>query len=130
MNLKGRNKISPNFSMSSMTDIVFLLLIFFMLTSTLVTTNALDLILPKAKGKTSKNQNISVSIDKNLNYYIDQNPVQEENIEFKLKKMLLGQEEPAIVIRAEKSVPVDNVVKVLDIARRNKYKAVLATQPN
>jgi biopolymer transport protein ExbD len=65
-----------------------------------------------------------------LNYYIDQNPVQEENIEFKLKKMLLGKEEPAIVIRAEKSVPVDNVVKVLDIARRNKYKAVLATQPN
>lgn len=130
MNLKGRNKVSPNFSMSSMTDIVFLLLIFFMLTSTLVTTNALDLILPKAKGKTAKNQNISVSIDKNLNYYIDKTPVQQEALETQLKKMLLGQEEPAVVIRAEKSVPVDNVVKVLDIARRNKYKAVLATQPN
>ena len=130
MNLRGRNKVDANFSMSSMTDIVFLLLIFFMLTSTLVTTNALDLVLPKAKGKTGKNQNISVSINKDLNYYIDKTPVQEGQIEGQLQQMLAGQAEPAIVIRAEKSVPIDNVVKVLDIARRNKFKAVLATQPN
>ena len=130
MELRGRNKVSPNFNMSSMTDIVFLLLIFFMLTSTIVTTNALDLLLPKAKGKTSNNQNIAVSIDKNLNYYIDRTPVEEEQIEGKLSKLLAGEEEPAIIIRAEKSVPIDNVVKVLDIARRNKYKAVLATQPD
>jgi biopolymer transport protein ExbD len=113
-----------------MTDIVFLLLIFFMLTSTIVTTNALDLLLPKAKGKTSNNQNIAVSIDKDLNYYIDRTPVEEEQIEGKLSKLLAGEQEPAIIIRAEKSVPIDNVVKVLDIARRNKYKAVLATQPD
>jgi biopolymer transport protein ExbD len=130
MELRGRNKVSPNFNMSSMTDIVFLLLIFFMLTSTIVTTNALDLLLPKAKGKTSNNQNIAVSIDKDLNYYIDRTPVEEEQIEGKLSKLLAGEQEPAIIIRAEKSVPIDNVVKVLDIARRNKYKAVLATQPD
>lgn len=130
MNLRGRNKVDANFSMSSMTDIVFLLLIFFMLTSTLVTTNALDLVLPSAKGKTGKNQNISVSINKELNYYIDKTPYQESQIEGQLQKMLAGQESPAIVIRAEKSVPIDNVVRILDIARRNKYKAVLATQPN
>lgn len=115
--------------MSSMTDIVFLLLIFFMLTSTLVTTNALDLILPKSGGKTEKSQNISVSIDENLNYYIDKTPVEVAMIETKLQKMLGGQEKPSIVIRAEKSVPIDNVVTILDIARKNKYKAVLATQP-
>ncbi len=130
MELRGRNKVSPNFNMSSMTDIVFLLLIFFMLTSTIVTTNALDLLLPKAKGKTSNNQHIAVSIDSNLNYYIDRTPVEEEQIEGKLSKLLAGEEEPAIIIRAEKSVPIDNVVKVLDIARRNRYKAVLATQPD
>jgi len=129
MNLRGRNKVSPNFNMSSMTDIVFLLLIFFMLTSTLVTTNALDLVLPKAKGKTSKNQNIAVSINKDLNYFIDRTPIEPDQIEGKLQRLLAGQEEPAIVIRAEKSVPIDNVVKILDIARRNRYKAVLATQP-
>ncbi len=130
MELRGRNKVSPNFNMSSMTDIVFLLLIFFMLTSTVVTTNALDLLLPTAKGKTSKNQNIAVSIDSNLNYYIDKTPVDASQIEGKLNKLLAGEKQPAIIIRAEKSVPIDNVVKVLDIARRNKYKAVLATQPD
>ena len=130
MELRGRNKVSPNFNMSSMTDIVFLLLIFFMLTSTIVTTNALDLLLPSAKGKTSNNQHIAVSIDENLNYYIDRTPVKEGEIESKLSKLLAGEQEPAIIIRAEKSVPINNVVKVLDIARRNKYKAVLATQPD
>jgi len=130
MELRGRNKVSPEFNMSSMTDIVFLLLIFFMLTSTIVTTNALDLLLPKANGKTNNNQNIAVSIDSNLNYYIDKTPVEEEQIEGKLSRLLAGQKEPAIIIRAEKSVPIDNVVKVLDIARKNKYKAVLATQPD
>ena len=130
MELRGRNKVSPEFNMSSMTDIVFLLLIFFMLTSTIVTTNALDLLLPKANGKTNNNQNIAVSIDSNLNYYIDKTPVEEGQIEGKLSRLLAGQKEPAIIIRAEKSVPIDNVVKVLDIARKNKYKAVLATQPD
>lgn len=71
MNLRGRNKVTPEFNMSSMTDIVFLLLIFFMLTSTMVTTNALDLVLPKAKGKTDSNKSISISIDKDLKFYLD-----------------------------------------------------------
>ena len=68
---KTRNKVSTEFNMSSMTDIVFLLLIFFMLTSTMVTTNALDLVLPKAKGKTDSNKSTSVSIDKDLNFFFD-----------------------------------------------------------
>ena len=69
MKLKGRNKVSPEFSMSSMTDIVFLLLVFFMLTSN--SPNALDLILPKAKGKSTSTQNVSVTIDKDLKYYVN-----------------------------------------------------------
>ena len=71
MNLRGRNKISPEFSMSSMTDVVFLLLIFFMLTSPVITPEALDLILPKAKGKTTSKQTLSVSITKDLQFYIN-----------------------------------------------------------
>ena len=70
MNLRGRNKVSAEFNMSSMTDIVFLLLIFFMLTSTMVTTNALDLVLPKDKRKTDSNKNIAVSINKKLEFFI------------------------------------------------------------
>lgn len=72
MNLRGRNKITPEFNMSSMTDIVFLLLIFFMIASTLVTTNAIDILLPKASGKTENKKSVSVSIKKDLTFYIDQ----------------------------------------------------------
>lgn len=128
MNLRGRNKVSPEFNMSSMTDIVFLLLIFFMLTSTLVTTNALDLVLPKAKGKTDSNKNIAVNITKELQFYIDKQPVNEMALESQLLT-LLGQENKAIIIRAEEGVPVEKVVYVLDIANRNNFKVVLAVRP-
>jgi biopolymer transport protein ExbD len=87
MNLRGRNKVSAEFNIS-MTDIVFLLLIFFMLTSTMVTTNALDLVLPKAKGKTDSNKNIAVSINKELQFFIDKEPVSETELESKLLAML------------------------------------------
>ena len=70
MEIRGRNKINPNFNMSSMTDIVFLLLIFFMLTSTLVTVNALDIRLPKAQGKTENKKSVAVSITKKLDFFI------------------------------------------------------------
>ena len=130
MNIKGRNKVTPEFNMSSMTDIVFLLLIFFMLASTLVTTNAIDILLPKAGGKTENKQSVAVSITKDLNYYIDQKLVGESVLELELKNLLANQQEPTIVLRAEKSVAVENVVKVMDIANRNKFKVILAVKPN
>ena len=130
MNIRGRNKVTPEFNMSSMTDIVFLLLIFFMLASTLVTTNAIDILLPKASGKTENKKSVAVSITKDLNYYIDQKLVGESVLELELKNVLANLEEPTIVLRAEKSVAVENVVKVMDIANRNKYKVILAVKPN
>ena len=130
MNLRGRNKVTPEFNMSSMTDIVFLLLIFFMLASTLVTTSAIDILLPKASGKTQNKKSVSVSIKKDLTYYIDQKRVGESVLESQLLAALSGEESPTIVLRAEKSVPVDNVVKVMDIANRNKFKVILAVKPN
>ena len=130
MNFRGRNKITPEFNMSSMTDIVFLLLIFFMLASTLVTTSAIDILLPKASGKTENKKSVSVSIKKDLTYYIDQKRVGESVLEDQLKKMLSSESQPTIVLRAEQSVPVQNVVKVMDIANRNKFKVILAVKPN
>ena len=129
MDFRGRNKATPEFNMSSMTDIVFLLLIFFMLASTLVTTNAIDILLPKASGKTENKRSVSVSISKDLTYYIDQKVVGESVLENRLISELSDQESPTIVLRAEKSVPVDNVVKVIDIANRNKFKVILAVRP-
>jgi biopolymer transport protein ExbD len=130
MALKSRNKVSPNFNMSSMTDIVFLLLIFFMLTSTLVSPNALKLLLPNSKAKTLEKQTISVSINKDLDFYINENQVIESNLENELKQVLSQQQEPAIILHADKTVDIEYVVKVIDIAYRNKYKIVLATKPN
>ncbi len=130
MALKSRNKVSPNFNMSSMTDIVFLLLIFFMLTSTLVSPNALKLLLPNSKSKTLEKQTISVSINKDLDFYINENQVIENKLESELKEVLSNQKEPAIILHADKTVDIEHVVKVMDIAYRNKYKIVLATKPN
>ncbi|MDG1314277.1 MAG: biopolymer transporter ExbD [Flavobacteriaceae bacterium] len=130
MNLRGRNKITPEFNMSSMTDIVFLLLIFFMIASTLVTTNAIDILLPKASGKTENKKSVSVSIQKDLTFYIDQKMVNIQNLESELLSLFQNETVSSIVLRAEKSVPVDYVVKVMDIANRNKFKIILAVNPS
>ena len=129
MDIRGRNKISPEFNMSSMTDIVFLLLIFFMLTSTLVTVNALDIILPKAQGKTENNSSVAVSITKGLTFYVDRKRVSESELEPNLTALLSKQENPTIVLRVEEGVPIEKAVQVMDIANRNKYKVILAVRP-
>ncbi len=130
MDFKGGNKVTPEFNMASMTDIVFLLLIFFMLASTLVSVNAIDILLPKASGKTENKKSVAVSINKDLTYYIDQRRVGESVLESELLIALSKETTPTIVLRAEKSVPIDNVVKVMDIANRNKFKVILAVKPN
>ena len=129
MGLRSRNKVSANFNMSSMTDIVFLLLIFFMLTSTLVSPNALKLLLPSSKAKTLEKQTISISITKDIDFYINQNKVTAARIEQELKLLINNETEPAIILHTEKTVAIEHVVKVMDIAYRNKYKIVLATTP-
>ena len=119
--------MSPEFSMSSMTDIVFLLLVFFMITSN--APNALDLLLPKAKGKSTNTQNVSVSINRNLEFYVDNNKVKEEFLETELRRRLKDVEKPTIILRAEESVPINNAVRVMDIANQNQYKVILAVRP-
>ena len=130
MALRSRNKVTPNFNMSSMTDIVFLLLIFFMLTSTLVSPNALKLLLPSSKAKTLEKQTISISITKDIDFYINENKVTAASIEQELKLLINNETEPAIILHTDKTVAIEHVIKVMDIAYRNKYKIVLATTPN
>ena len=129
MNLKGRNKVSPEFSMASMTDIVFLLLIFFMLTSNTVTIDALELILPKAKGKTEHKQKLAVSINKKQEFYINKQIIEERNLEVRLKALLGNEENPTIILRAEEGVPIEKVVYVMDVSNKNNYKVILAVRP-
>ena len=127
MNLKGRNKITPEFNMSSMTDIVFLLLIFFMIASTL--TKQLDTIevkLPQAKGKTENRIAITVTINKNKRFYIDDIVVAKSSLQFQLLNILSKSDSRVIVLRAEKNVPIEEVVYVMGIANQNSIKIVLA----
>lgn len=128
MKLKGRNKISPEFSMSSMTDIVFLLLIFFLLTSN--SPNALDLILPKAKGKTTNTQQVSVSIDADLRYFLNEKLVEKSQLESVLIQELSAQDAPTIILRAAESIAIKEAVFVMDVANRNQFKVILAVRPN
>ena len=129
MALRSKNKVNVNFNMSSMTDIVFLLLVFFIIASTLISPNALDVVLPKASHTAPRAQTVNVSITQDLKYYVNKDEVSEQEMEAKLLTLVEGEEEPGIILRAEKSVPIESVVVVMDIANRNKLKLVLATAP-
>lgn len=128
MALKRGSKVDPNFSMSSMTDIVFLLLIFFMVTSTLINPNALKLLLPQSNSQTSAKPITTISITEDLQVYFEQTPVSFTELESLLRQKLQGQEEPTVSLHVHRTVPMEQVVKVMNIAKDNKYKLILATQ--
>lgn len=129
MAIQARNKISTSFNMSSMTDIVFLLLIFFMVTSTQIAPNGLQVSLPQSTSQVKLIPHVSVSIDENLRFAVNKDIVEFENLEARLKQELAGQEEPAIVLRVDKTVPTGETVRIMEIANRNRWKFTLATQP-
>ncbi|MGC6478890.1 MAG: ExbD/TolR family protein [Flavobacteriaceae bacterium] len=129
MNLRGRNKITPEFNMSSMTDIVFLLLIFFMIASTLAKQlETIDVQLPQAKGKTENRNTVTVSILKGGVFYVDQQKVTKAALAQTLQGQLVQMSVPSLVIRAEKSVALDEVVYVMNWANQNGVKVVLAVE--
>ena len=134
MNLRSKNKVSASFNMSSMTDIVFLLLIFFMLTSTLVSSNVLDLLLPSSKSQAIEKQVTSIEIQDQTNnevlYHLNGKEIELKNIEAKLLSIFKKQNDKSIVLYVDKSVAVNHVVKILEIGNRNKFKIVLATDPS
>lgn len=130
MAIKTRNSLNASFSMSSMTDIVFLLLIFFMLTSTLVTTNGIDVLTPSTnRTKPPTKAPVKIAVDRNLNYYIDNSLVKKELLEASLTQKMASAENKVVVLSVEKTVPIENAVYVMDIANQNHIKVVLAARP-
>lgn len=136
MALKRTTKVEPGFSMSSMTDIVFLLLIFFLVTSTLVNPNALKLLLPKSTGQVSAKATVSVSIKHyqdagTFSYHIngEEKPVPFNEIEDDLVDLLQNEPDPTFSIYADETVPIKEVVEIMNIAKRNHYKVIMATRP-
>jgi biopolymer transport protein ExbD len=134
MALKRRSKVNAAFSMSSMTDIVFLLLIFFMVTSTLVAPNALKLLLPQSNNQTAAKPITTISITEDLKYYINDDGqlkrVSFQEIEpFLQNRYGIGNDDIYISLHADQAVPWNEVVKIMNIARRNQYKMIAATSP-
>lgn len=127
MKLSGRNKIKPEFNMSSMTDVVFLLLIFFMIASTLAKQlNTIEVKLPQAEGKSENRNTVAVTIRTSNRFYIDEQAVSKRNLENSLIGQMRSLSSPSVILRADKKVPLDDVVYVMNIANRNGIKIVLA----
>ena len=113
--------------MSSMTDIVFLLLIFFMIASTLAKNlDTIEVKLPQAKGKTENRNNVSVTINNRSQFFLNSKQISKSRIESELINRLKGSEAPSIVLRAEEKVPIDQVIYIMNIANQNSIKVVLA----
>ena len=135
MAIKRTTKADANISMSSMTDIVFLLLIFFLVTSTLINPNALKLLLPKSTGQVSAKPTVTVSIkdwgNDRFTYHINgsETPTPVSRVEDDLVGILQTEEDPNFSIYSDESVPIKEIVQVMNIAKRNHYKVILATQP-
>jgi biopolymer transport protein ExbD len=129
MNLKANNKINPLFSMSSMTDIIFLLLIFFMLTASFITPSGLPVSLPSSKSSTIVIQKVSVTITKDLRYFVNDKEVNISNIEIHLRNQI-GDKEGLVVLHCDKDVPVEHLVNVASIATSLEAKVTIATQPS
>ncbi|MEY2970335.1 MAG: hypothetical protein RLZZ599_708 [Bacteroidota bacterium] len=133
MNLRSRSKVSAEVNMSSMTDLVFLLLIFFILASTLVTSSALDVILPKSGAQTVKKKNITLTVNEDLEFDINGTIVSYDQVESKLlsaASKLNADEQAVVVLRADQSIPTGETVRILDIGYRNNMRMIIATDPN
>ena len=134
MAFKRRKQIMAEFSMASMTDMIFLLLIFFMITSTVVIPNAIKVLLPQSQQQTAAKPTTRVTIDSKLNYYVAFGKQKEQSVSFDeiapfLQTCYANEPEMYVALYADESIPYSEVIKVLDIANQNKFKMVLITRP-
>ena len=133
MAIKSRNKVEPTFNSSSMSDLVFLLLIFFMLTSTLVAPNAIKLMLPSSNSKTMAKQTVTVYVNDQFQYYVEETAADETQLVDLINSKIGNDNQATVVLRSDKSVPVQYIVNVIDAvneinnATGNNHKVILAT---
>jgi biopolymer transport protein ExbD len=131
MNLRRRTRQIAEVNTSSLNDIMFFLLLFFLITSTLVSPNVMKLLLPKAdSGKAMSKQNITVSVNSDLEYFIDNKPINPADLEPTLMQRIAGMPEPTVILKVDKTVQIQSLIELLDIGNRNKIKMVLATESN
>jgi len=128
MNLRRRTRVVGEVYTSSLNDIMFFLLLFFLITSTLATPNVLKLLLPSAKSSSQTVKHpLTISVTADLQYSVNTTPVTQDQLEPVIKSMIAGQTDPSALLKVDKSVQVQNLVDLLDIGNRLKIKMVLAT---
>ena len=133
MALKRKTKIDESFSMASMTDIIFLLLIFFLITSTIVVPNAIKVTLPEASKQTAAKPVSRITIDTSLNYYVAFGTQRERRVSFDeiepfLQEQYANEPEMWVALYADESIAYKEVVKIMEIANKNNFKMFLATR--
>ena len=134
MALKRKFNVSVEFSMASMTDMIFLLLIFFMLTSTVVVPNAIKVLLPQSSQQTSAKPLTRVIIDAGLNYYVAYGNQRDRQVSFDeitpfLQDCFTREPDIFVALYADETIPYREVVKILDIANKNNFRMILVTRP-
>ena len=129
MALKSRNKVEVGYSVAGMTDIIFLLLLFFVLTSTMIAPNAIKLLLPQSNSQTPTRPITTVSITKDIGFFLEREQVDINQLESRLQQKIGADPDPVLAIHADRSVPIEFIVDVMNIAKRNNYKVILATSP-
>ncbi|MCC8034818.1 MAG: biopolymer transporter ExbD [Rikenellaceae bacterium] len=130
MAIKRGSKVDPSFSTSSMSDIVFLLLVFLLIATTMINPNAVRLTLPKSSNQITEKPYTTVSITSDLRYYVETEPVAFSDLEDVLRAKLGPLEEPTISLHCDENVPMKETIKVINIAKDNRYRLILATRPN
>ena len=128
MDLQTRNKVDPAFNMASMTDLIFLLLIFFMLTSSFVTPSGLPVNLPTSKASTIEVQKVSVTVTKDLQYFVNDKKVTKNTLESELKRSITSPK-GVVVLHIDRSVPTEELVYVAGIATALEARVTIATKP-
>ncbi len=128
MELKARNRVKAEGSMSSMTDLVFLLLIFFIILSTMISPNGEPVDLPSSDNKVNGQPTTSLTITPDLRYQVNDKFIEKDQVETTLKQVLSKELEPKIALRVDKTVPTGNTIEMLSMARKNDWKIVVATQ--
>lgn len=130
MKLKRQRRFEAEVQTSSLNDIMFFLLLFFLIVATLGSPNVIKLLLPKAEASTHEvsKQPITLSITKDKAYYIDRTPVPLPELETRLQEATQGMEEPTVILRAEQTLTIQDLVDVMSMGARLKIRMVLATE--
>jgi len=131
MNLRRKHKIEAEVNTSSINDIMFFLMLFFLIASTVVNPNVVKLLLPRSStGKSVSKKQVSISITKDFRYYLNAKEIPESSIKPEMENLAKSSSQITLVLRVDKTVDIQHIVSVLDEANKLKFKTVLATDKN